>query len=78
MTITIRGFGDGRLVFEELVDVNGVDLRALAVIHASRIMGYAKHMLEVEFPEAPLEERFLRFGTDPSMMVEPVKVDLQN
>lgn len=36
----------------------------------------APHMFEIEFLNEPEAERFLRFGTDPEPMREPVAVDL--
>jgi hypothetical protein len=30
-----------------------------------------KHMVEIEFPALPVGQRYTRFGTDPSMMVNP-------
>lgn len=32
------------------------------------------HMIEIEFHDAPLEERFCRFGTDPNGMVAPMQL----
>lgn len=33
------------------------------------------HMIEIEFLDAPSRERFYRFGTDDTMMVDPHAVD---
>jgi hypothetical protein len=74
--IAIRGFKKGTRVFEEQVDGDTADLEKLACEHMTRL-GEGPMMIEVEFLDEPdPNERFLRFGTDPSGMVMPIAVDL--
>lgn len=74
MRITIRGYGDGCLVFTEHLELDDDNLIALAEKHVARLMVYSKHMLEFEWLDEPDPlQRFTRFGTDPSMMVKPME-----
>jgi hypothetical protein len=51
-------------------------LPALAERHAQRLR-HAPHMIEVEFLDEPdVNQRFFRFGTDPSGMRSPQKITL--
>jgi len=34
------------------------------------------HMIEMEFLDEPVAERFIRFGTDPNGMIIPLPVDM--
>jgi hypothetical protein len=76
MRIAVRGFAGKRKVFDERVDIDPdvtEAILALATSHASRLMNYAQHMVEIEFLDETNEnERFFRFGTDPSGMVKPI------
>ncbi len=78
--VAFRGFAQGRRVFEEFVelDEDGIEnlLPNLAEKHATAMAAHELHMIEIEFLDEPLEERFFRFGTDPSNMVRPLRVDL--
>jgi hypothetical protein len=77
--IAIRGYADRHLIFEDQVELgagNGAMLEKLAVEHANALLSYVMHMIEIEFLEEPDPlHRFLRFGTDPSGMVAPVKYE---
>ncbi len=80
--LAIRGFVGARRVFEERVDVDfdhlGGVLPALAEKHAKRLASHERHMIEIEFLDEPNEqERFFRFGTDPSGMVMPIAIPLR-
>lgn len=57
---------------------DGDDLERLAEEHLKLLLPYPKHMLEVEFLDEldPLQ-RYLRIGTDPSRMVNPIGFDRQ-
>jgi hypothetical protein len=78
--LIVRGFGDGALVFEddlEIIDEAAMDriMKRLIKTHITALArSYEVHMLEFEFPDAPEDERFLRFGTDPRCM--PIEVHL--
>jgi hypothetical protein len=78
--LAIRGFAGSRLVFEEHVSVSDSDvggvLPKLAEDHAAKMAAHDLHMIEIEFLEANENERFFRFGTDPSGMVMPIAIPL--
>lgn len=77
MTVIVRGFADGVKRFEEsLIDPSPAELRESAHKHAILMFDSGLQMIEFEFPELPESDRFLRFGTDPSRMVDPIAVDL--
>jgi hypothetical protein len=75
--LAIRAFAQGCRQFEEIVTVDDsqIDLviPALAEKHAKALP--EMHMIEIEFLDEPnFNERFFRFGTDPSQMVNPIEV----
>lgn len=73
MKIRVRGYSGKTLVLDEQIDTENEDLETLAKRHITRIVDYPKHMLEVEFLDEPdVNQRFFRFGTDPSRMVMPI------
>jgi hypothetical protein len=79
--LAIRGFASGKRQFEELIEINEADIDSaipqLALKHADALTSHALHMIEIEFLDEPDEnERFFRFGTDPSGMVIPMAVQL--
>ena len=79
--LAIRGFAGKTLVFEERVTVSDSDLGGLlpklAEEHAAKMAAHDLHMIEIEFLDEPNEnERFCRFGTDPSGMVLPIGIRL--
>jgi hypothetical protein len=77
MTVAIRGFKDGRQLFEDLVDADTVDLAECAHHHALQLVD-GPHMIEFEFLDEPdPNERFFRFGTDPRGMVLPFAFKLE-
>jgi hypothetical protein len=80
LRIIVRGYGDGAKVFEDAVTIEDAAMERvierMAETHAAALSKYAAHMLEFEFPDAPEDDRFLRFGSDPSRMVMPVAVRL--
>jgi hypothetical protein len=68
-------------VFEEHVSVSDSDLAGvlpkLAEEHAARMAAHDLHMIEIEFlDELNENERFFRFGTDPSGMVMAIGIRL--
>jgi hypothetical protein len=78
--LVIRGFAHGKLQFEDhtVVDAdNFVTLiSSLATKHAAAMAAHELHMIEIEFLDAPENERFCRFGTDPSGMTIPIRINL--
>ncbi len=80
LKVVVRGFGDGTKVFEDRVEIDDAALEnvieKMALSHMAALKSYEVHMLEFEFPDAPEDERFLRFGTDPRGMVMPIEVNL--
>jgi hypothetical protein len=75
--IAIRGFAGKTKIFEDVIKTDGTDLEALAEIHMARLLAYNRHMIEFEFLDEPDPlQRFFRFGTDPSGMVQPIAIDL--
>lgn len=82
MKVIVRGFGDGKLRFEdhlELSDdqIDGNFLPSLAEKHAAALAAHDLHMIEIEFPDEPDPlTRYFRFGTDPRGMVIPIAIDL--
>lgn len=79
--LVIRGFAGTNRVFQEHVEVSADDLEQiipkLAERHATKLINDELHMIEIEFLDEPNEnERFFRFGTDPSGMVMPIQVPL--
>ena len=68
MEVIVRGFGNGRVIFEESVDIDAENLGRIALDQIYRVVKYEKHMIELEFPDGT----FHRFGNDPSKMVLPI------
>jgi hypothetical protein len=80
MKLAIRGYTGPVLIFEEHINESTLDdaaLGRLAMRHAERMLAYEKHMIEIEFLDEPDPlQRFLRFGVDPSGMVQPIRLSL--
>lgn len=81
MKIAFRLYKRGKLVHYEQRDLPGdagADLmQSIATGHMRKLLD-EPHMVEIEFvDEAPNPERFVRFGTDPRGMVEPMKIFLE-
>lgn len=78
MRVIIRGWKNGVPDFEdhydnvpEKDDVRGQWVLDVAGNHARRLMD-SPHMIEIEFADEPDPlQRYVRVGTDPSMMVNP-------
>ena len=75
--LAIRGYGNGRLVFTERIELPDSaldDLSSISETHALRLIPYERYMIEIEFLDEPdINQRFFRFGTDPVQMVQPVQ-----
>ena len=70
--IAVRGYAGGVKVFEEIVD----DDSDMAQQHIKRVAHHPRHMIEIEFLDEPDPlERFFRFGTDASGMINPKEVE---
>jgi hypothetical protein len=76
--LAIRLYLAGQLEEEIVCDAETTDLKALAERHAARACNSGKpHLVEIEFLDEPDEnQRYYRFGSDPSYMVRPLKVKL--
>jgi hypothetical protein len=75
--LAIRGFKNGKLVFEQRLDMTDqTDIDALARSHVERLDAVpGPHMIEFEFlDEANTEQRFMRIGTDPTLMKKPLSI----
>ena len=80
--IIVRGFAGRKVVFEDRMEapVDKIDavLRQHAERHVRQMAAHELHIIEIEFLDEPNEnERFFRFGTDPSGMVMPIKIPLK-
>jgi hypothetical protein len=76
--IIARLWKEGELILEEQVSVPeenfNQSITALFEKHL-KLVGGALHMIEIEFlDEADPLQRFLRFGTDSSLMEQPVEM----
>ena len=81
--LAIRGFAGKTRVFEDRVEVTLADLENLipkfAEQHARKLTNHELHMIEIEFlDESDPNERFFRFGTDPSGMIVPIAIPLRD
>jgi len=77
MRVAVRGFAGKQQVFEELLDTDVVDLDELAKQQIERMVAYPAHMIEIEFLDEPDQnQRYFRFGSDPSGMVMPIAIAL--
>jgi len=72
--LIVRGFVKRQLIFQEhftedtlTVEIQQNQLQTLSDL------GPLWH-LEMEFLDEPMEERFLRFGTDKAAMTEPLRI----
>lgn len=79
--LAFRGYKYGAKVFEEFetVPLDEIDavIPRLGKKHATALADADLHMIEIEFLDEPdPNERFARFGTDPSGMVNPVAINL--
>jgi hypothetical protein len=78
--VIIRGFKrvDNRraIIFQEHVEIKDPEqVETLALKHMD-LLGNSAHMIEFEFPQEPPEDRFFRFGTDPSLITLPLAIEL--
>lgn len=81
LRLAIRGFVGRTRMFEDVVEIPDDSFDALipqlAEKHATALASHELHMIEIEFLDEPdPEQRFFRFGTDPSGMVAPIEVPL--
>ena len=81
--LAIRGYASGKLQFEERVSLDEEELDdvlpRLGENHALALVNHSLHMIEIEFLDEPNpNERYFRFGTDPSGMVMPRAIDLRD
>lgn len=77
--LTIRGYGNGELKFEDTTDFDDSSLEEtlnqLGEKHGEALLPYDRHMIEIEFHDEPDPlQRFFRYGTDTRRMENPVAV----
>ncbi|HZT29366.1 MAG TPA: hypothetical protein VFA33_05760 [Bryobacteraceae bacterium] len=80
--LAIRGYVGRTALFEDRIEVSPMDLDTvlptLAEKHCEKLAAHHLHMIEIEFLDEPNEQqRFFRFGTDPSGMVTPIEIPLK-
>jgi hypothetical protein len=79
--LAVRGSTRGALLFEDRLELEEAELDSLlpqiAREHLDTLSAHPVHMIEIEFLDEldPLK-RYFRFGTDPSHMVRPTRVNL--
>jgi hypothetical protein len=74
-----RGYLRGVLVFEKpvrWVQPGGGALAEIGKRHAQAVAAGELDMVELEFPDCPVNDRFFRIGTNPVGMREPIGIDL--
>jgi len=80
MTLIIRGYLGRKVVFEQPQTADASELESVvervAIEHAQAMAAGTIDMVELEFPEFPLHERYFRFGVNPEGMVMPVVIFL--
>lgn len=75
--LRIRAFSGKTKLFDERIECEEHELDAIAERQIKRLVDYPKHMIEVEFLDEPnVNQRFLRFGSDPTGMVQPFCIKL--
>lgn len=77
--LAIRCWAGGELLWIDRVTVSDDnDVPKLAEKHARALAKEPRpHMMEIEFLDEPdHEKRYFSFGTDPTRMVEPIKIQL--
>ncbi len=78
LRLCVRLFGENSVILEKeevTVPIHRLDawVEKLAAGHAVRMNeANGLMMVEIEFLDDPSEERFLRFGTDPSQLTAPI------
>lgn len=73
MRVAFRLYIDGKLDFEETLDIEPHQLQEVSDRHMLRVFGKDVWLVEVELLDDMTDpERFMRFGTDTSLMVAPM------
>jgi len=83
MNITVRGFVDGKLHFEEFIDADLDDYAVLRPVVArctDAIVHFEHHMIELETldEEIPAAMRVIRFGPDAPITQSAIQRSLRN
>ena len=76
MKVMIRGFKHGKLVFEQPSDLEDHMAGKLAADHVRQMDEGRIGMVEIEFLDAPENDRFLRLGIEPDGMVMPIALPI--
>jgi hypothetical protein len=79
--LAVRASTRGALLFQDRLELEEAELDnlipQLAREHLDILSAHPVHMIEIEFLDEPDPlKRYFRFGTDPSHMVRPTRVNL--
>jgi len=78
MRVIERGYQGWLLAFERTHEIGPQDLWDFAQAHANGIIAGVIDMIELEFPDCPMEDRYFRIGVNPEGIVMPIAFDLEN
>lgn len=78
LRLIIRLYGNGAIVEKEEIAVPLSSLESYIELQANRhhqkLKKYQRFLIEIEFADDPSETRFVRIGTDTSMMNQPIAI----
>lgn len=80
MKVVIRGFKHRKLIFEQPTELDDSATakvtERVAADHVNQMIEGRIGMVEIEFCDAPENERFLRIGIEPDGMVIPIALPI--
>lgn len=78
--LVMRGYLNGAIIYQSEMHLTEREIEPvafmLALEHVEQMANGEITMMEFEFPDHPPEERYFRIGTDPTGMVQPIRIDL--